>query len=377
MRIAFADFCNLDFHVQTVDSVPMGGSESAACYLARSLARLGHDVFLISGLSVPGVYDGVTCLSWTGVSPAHLASLRLYALVCLVVAGEGVRLRRMLEPQTRLILWNQLAANQPDVQALSDPRERDAYDGIAMVSQWQRETYLRAFGIDPARASVMRNAIAPAFANQFPDPAPILPQKAWPPILAYTSTPYRGLSLLLDAFPRIGDRVPGARLQVFSSMTAHQVAPAQDQARYGPLYQRCREIQGVQYVGSVPQPELARAMRSVMMLAYPNTFAETSCIAAMEAMAAGCRVVTSDLGALPETTAGFARLIPVAQSGQAYLTQFVQQVVQVLDECRERGNECEQFLRRQLTHVNSDATWEVRAGQWVQWLQSLPPPGRS
>ncbi|MEG4807679.1 glycosyltransferase [Microcoleus sp. F8-D3] len=77
----------------------------------------------------------------------------------------------------------------------------------------------------------------------------------------------------------------------------------------GPSTENETALEGLDYVGSVPQPELVRQMRSVAVLAYPNTYLETSSIAVMEAMACGCRIVASELAALPETTAAFARLV--------------------------------------------------------------------
>ena len=102
------------------------------------------------------------------------------------------------------------------------------------------------------------------------------------------------------------------RLKVFFSLKVYQVIEYRDECE--PLYRRCAETAGVEYVGSLTQPELARKLRSVNILGYPNTFAETSCISVMEALASGCFVVTSNWGYLPEITAGFARLIPLSQS---------------------------------------------------------------
>jgi glycosyltransferase involved in cell wall biosynthesis len=101
--------------------------------------------------------------------------------------------------------------------------------------------------------------------------------------------------------------------KVFSSLKVYQVTTDRDE--WEPLYRRCAETAGVEYVGLLTQPELPRELRSsINILAYPNTFAETSCISVMEALASGCFVLTSNWGYLPKTTAGFARLISLSQS---------------------------------------------------------------
>lgn len=371
MRIAFGDTADWDYHAASTETMPLGGSQSAACYLAQALARQGHDVFLLSNLSTPGTYGNVTCLSFRSLSPTALRELRLDVFVRLLGAGHGQQLRAALGDETKLVLWTQHRINQPAVEPLADAAECACYDGFVFVSEWQREEFRLGFGLPARRTQVLANAAAPAFVDLFPEDQPILPQKTMPPVLAYTSTPFRGLDLLIEAFPVIRAQVPEARLRIFSSMAVYQVAPAEEQARFGALYQQCRQTPGVEYVGSLPQPALAREMRSVAMLAYPNTFAETSCIAALEAMASGCRIVTSALGALPETTAGFAQLIPTRQERVAYLQQFVERTVTALREIQTDPDAVEELLRQQVRYIRGHATWEARAREWTNWLRQL------
>ena len=44
-------------------------------------------------------------------------------------------------------------------------------------------------------------------------------------------------------------------------MKVYQVAEAEDKSQYGSLYRRCQEMAGVEYIGSLPQPELVRELR--------------------------------------------------------------------------------------------------------------------
>ncbi|WP_188263197.1 tetratricopeptide repeat protein [Azospirillum tabaci] len=375
VKIAFLDPAGGDYTPDTPRFRPLGGSQSALCYLAEALAAAGLEVTLVNGTRTAGVVRGVRCLP-AGAMPWE--GVRAFDVVVLLngCPTEALtRLRAALDGGRKLILWMQHAVDQPAAQCLAEPQARACWDGYAFVSRWQMDGYLQAFGLDRRLCRILRNGIAPAFSGLFPAGADIVAAKPWPPVLAYTSTPFRGLDVLLDSVPRLRAAIPGTTVRVFSSLEGYQV-PA-DRDPYGALYQRCRETEGVDYVGAVSQGALAEALRDATSLAYPNRFAETSCIAVMEALAAGCLVVSSALGALPETTAGFARLIPVPPDPADHAVRFAETASAALVQWHDDRATIGPRLREQVDHVTTAMTWAGRAGDWLAWLDDLRDASRN
>ena len=368
MRIGFLDTVNYDYTVKTVYQQPLGGSSSAVCYLAEELAKWGQDVFLLNKTTTPGVFLDVTCLPFASMTAELRQSLDV--LIVINMADQGRQIRAVLPERTRLILWSGHAHDQPAMQGLRRVDECDHYDGFALVSEWQSQQFQQHFAIDSRRIRVLRNGISPAFHSDTRRSPTLSHQKPYPPVLAYTSTPFRGLDVLLESFPAIRRAIPEVVLKVFSSMKVYNLP----EETYEALYQRCREMDGVEYVGSIAQPVLAEKLAAASILAYPNTFAETSCIAVMEAMASGCWIVTSDLGALPETTAGFARLVPTYGSQTEYQQLFTDAVIEVVQRRLAQPEEVEERLQQQVSYVNRVYRWSERAKEWIAWLESLVAP---
>src|SRR5262249_37346040 len=94
-------------------------------------------------------------------------------------------------------------------------------------------------------------------------------------------------------------------------------------ARHEATLAEVRGLPGCHVHGNVLQKELARELMRSAIFFYPSTFLETSCIAAMEAMAAGCVVVTSDAGALPEPVGDAGVLVPGVPGSDDYRRAFV------------------------------------------------------
>ena len=378
MRIAFFDSISWGYSIDTATTSPLGGTQSGVCHLAAALARQGHDVFLLNAVEKSHVSQGVQVMPIREVfHPVEMSILSLDAIVVINSASNGPVVRQIVGPDLPLLLWTSHVDDQPSVQALKNPLYRDAYDAFVFISNWQRSVYMRRFGVPSHKSLTLPLAISPQFENRFAPGESIVATKDSPPTLAYTSTPFRGLDILLELFPMIQAQVPDVRLKVFSDMSIYKMDAEADHAQFGDLYEACRRTEGVEYIGAVPQPRLAEELKSVSVLAYPNIYPETGCVAAMEAMASGCWVVTTALGALPETTAGFARLVHLQREARAYVEPFVQHVVDVLRQNQEAPETSEQLLRAQVAYAHDALVWDARALQWVEQLRLLQPKRRS
>lgn len=358
VRVVFLDRTNIDYNARTPHERPMGGTQSGVCYLSAALARRGHHVALATHTTAPGTWEGVECV---GRTPGFTDSfLRTFDAVVVVNGAIGLRLRKLL-PNSRLVLWSHHAHDQAEIAALAQPGEADAWDGLVTLSEWQTRSYVDAFGIPRSKLQILRNGIAPAFAA---GPAP---SRGSSPTFAYTSTPFRGLRVLLDAWPAIRAAHPSASLRVFSSMAIYGPTAA-EKDRHGDLYERCRATPGVDYAGIVPQKDLAAALSTTDALLYPSTFAETSCIAVLEALAAGCRVYTTRTAALPETGAPWAKMLDLGDR-TTLARRFADLVIADL-----RGRDPESEVRAatgRAADVRGRATWDHRAADWEGYLARI------
>ena len=375
MNWVFFDLIPWDYNVATPRTRPLGGSQSALCYLAVALAQRGHTVATITETTRPGDYLGVHCRSRTDVPFDLFTRPDTVAVVLNGPAELSQQIRQTIPHPLRLILWTQHAHDQPAMAGLKNPTVVAAWDRIVCVSDWHRTMVHEKLGVPLERLEVQKNAVAPVFERLFADATELTAAKSAALRLAYTSTPFRGLDVLLNCFPRVRSQHPICRLDVYSSMSVYGLSESDDP--YRQLYIHCQMTDGVDYRGSLPQPQLAQELRAISMLAYPNTFAETSCIAVMEALAAGALVVSSDLGALPQTCGGWARLV-APPSPYRGIAEFARDfVAAVNEELTAQARDPSAFFRRrweQVAAINAGCTWEVRAQEWeaaaANWLHS-------
>jgi glycosyltransferase involved in cell wall biosynthesis len=362
MKICFINTSDRAFDVTTPEREALGGTESCVAYLAVALAG-AHSVTLMTPRVGAGVIRSVRHVDLVhGAAPGFFRQ-ELFDVIVVVNSAEPAVPLRAACSSSRIVFWNHHAPDQPAVQSLARPGVTAALDVVVYVSDWQRTETVSRLG-SSAAGRVIGNGLTPSFESMFRDPAELLAAKEWR--AAYTSTPFRGLDVLVEAWSRLTDPPP---LDVFSSMQVY----GGDEAPFRPLYERARAQRSIAYHGSVSQTNLAAAMRRVSFLAYPCTFAETFCIAALEAMAAGATVVGTALGALPSTTMGFGELLPLAgiSSGHELAARYGEWFKAAVDRTLSSRERWAERMFEQLTLVNRHHTWRRRAVEWESLFSEL------
>lgn len=364
MHFLFIDPAGNGYDPETPLRMPLGGTQSAVAYLSTELVKAGCKVTLMNHASEKRVVRGVRVDANTAIMAEGFGK---YDAVVVVSAAAGYKFRQVIPKPIPLLLYCHHAADQPAVTHLNDKDAWQAWSAFVMVSHWQLENYVSRFGLPRENLHVIENAVSPAFLSQ----APSVPwfEKGTNPTLAYISTPFRGLDVLLAAFPAIRERVPDVQLNVFSGMKLYDPAVQNDPHDY--LYALARALPGVTYSPPVSQSELATHLRDTAALTYPSTFAETSCISVMEAMACGADVLATAFGALPETLHGFGRTMPMASTLPELTRNYVDFVCQALRETKQNPAAALERRKQQVAFVQNNYTWARRAQSWIGLVEAI------
>lgn len=195
------------------------------------------------------------------------------------------------------VFWCHDLPEDPESNKFKDPEFQRNIHKYIFISNWQFQRYQMIQGVKyDGKSDVIESGIEPApqTALKKPDDGKIH--------IVYTSTPQRGLEILVPVFKHLATLHPNIHLHVFSSFKIY--GWDQMDAQYEPLYKEIRAHPQMTYHGYVPNDELKEFLNKCHIFAYPSIWMETSCRAMLEAMSAGLVCVHTSYGALPETSGG-------------------------------------------------------------------------
>ena len=173
--------------------------------------------------------------------------------------------------------------------------------GVLCISEWQKQQFLSMFPVLSDKTHVISYGIETS--NYQSD------LKLNNYSFIYPSFPNRGLLYLLRMFPKIVERYPSAKLNVFCRFDLDYLNDRREEMNEIQSLIQSQSANVINH-GWVNRKTLNRHWSEADIWFYPCVFAETCCRVAMEASASKTFVICNDLAALNETVGKRGAIIP-------------------------------------------------------------------
>jgi glycosyltransferase involved in cell wall biosynthesis len=258
------------------------------------------------------------------------------------------------------VMWQHLNSNEEACAGMKDPAFVEQLDYLLFVSHWQYNRFKQEFNIPAYKSIVIKNAV---------EPIPYVEKSKTGKLkLVYTSTPWRGLDVLLNAL-LLMDR-DDIELDIFSSTRIYgDNFEKITEGMFDWLFEQARTQKNVRFHEYQPNEVVRNCVQQAHIFPYPSTFEETSCLSAIEAASAGCQIITSNLGALPETCNDWATYVPHGPNREILASRFAKELDQVIDNYWNEDNQASLVV--QSKHYHKHWSWETRAKEWQTFFNTI------
>ena len=263
----------------------------------------------------------------------------------------------LIEKDKINVLWMQHFVNQEEVKNLGSKDYVNKLDHIVFNSNWNFEKHQYQFKIPENKSLVIKNAI---------ENIPVHEKPKDKISLVYHTTPWRGLIHLLKVFKNLN--LKNVELNICSSTIIYgkkfdRILGKQ----YENIFEECKNTKNVNYLGFVENNKIINLLKNMHIYAFPSVWPETSCISAIEAMAAGCEIVSSNLGALYETCAPFGTFVTFDRNFENFEKKYQKVLGRSIENFWSEENQKKIKLQQEV--INLTYSWSTRSKEWLSFFE--------
>ena len=263
------------------------------------------------------------------------------------------------------------------------PQHIDRIDKIVCVSNWEREQYIKYNRAPAEKLTVIPNGVDDMFRPS---------GKPKSKTCIFFSAPHKGIAPLVPIWKEVIKHHPDAKLKVFSSMSLYgDIQPGEGEnetittdkglepSPFIPIYKELQALPGVEYSPCIDREELLPHIQDAAFYIHPNVWEETFCVSLAEAMSCGCFPITTDMGALPETSNEMGKYIPMSgkTTSRGWITDntfhqdFAEEVIRALHFFDVSRNEYEQASQTISKFAIETYNWKKISLMWEELINKI------
>jgi len=197
------------------------------------------------------------------------------------------------------ILWAHDNCDQPIHYRL--PELSQHLSAIVCLSHWEKEQFIKYNRAPAEKLTVAYYGLDPIFT---------LSSKPKSKTAIFFSAPHKGITPLPKIWKQVLKQHSGATLKVFSSGDLY--SQYQNLPEFSQAIEELQSLPNVFYSSCIDREDLLAHIQDAAFFIHPNVWEETFCVSLAEAMCCGCYPITSDIGALSETSFGRGKYVPMS-----------------------------------------------------------------
>ena len=265
------------------------------------------------------------------------------------------RVRELKNDKIR-IYWLHDLPNDPETNHLKNQSSRDRFHKIVYCGNWQMSQYQSQLNIPhDQKTCVLETATTPILWQ---------PKSKEEIRLIYTSTPQRGLQLLIPVFEELCKTHDNIVLDVFSSFKIYGWDEYDKQ--FESLYEICRNHPKINYHGFAPNEVVREALQKSHILAYPSIWLECNSTSVIEAMSAGVMCIHPNYGGLVDTSGNLNMMYNWDKNSNIHANIFYSVMDQAIRSVND--DQVQNYLKFVKEYADNRFNWDKIASQWTSLL---------